>query len=343
MKTLIVLETWDPQRDGVIQFVKEYTKRYDATIFSTGHGAKPSKWLKIAGYPAPKIGPRYLRDIAKNVKEHDVIFLQGYPGINSTISLIFAKWYNKPVASYAHINIQDFIQTFLRIPKVCAQILFNVSYWLLQKVYIVFVPYPDYPDIHPRQSVTPLGVDIEKFCKKSQLKNKTKFVVGYCGRISPEKNVELLRNMLLRAPEHYELLIVGDGEIEPHPKLKVTGFVDDPDRYYNQMDIFIMPSRTETTSLATLEAMACELPVIVSKVGFMASYVKKNVTGQFLLQDSPDILLSKIQVLEHDPLLREQIGKNARQMVAYSFSWERSINRIHKKLNKMYIDHIANT
>lgn len=75
----------------------------------------------------------------------------------------------------------------------------------------------------------------------------------------------------------------------------------------------------------------------------MANYVKKNVTGQFLLQDSPDILLSKLQMLEHDPEFRSQLGKNARQMVAYSFSWDRSINRIYKKLNKIYIDHIANT
>ena len=121
--------------------------------------------------------------------------------------------------------------------------------------------------------------------------------------------MQLLRDMILRAPEHYRLLIVGDGDFEPHPNVQVTGFVDNPEYYYNKMDVFIMPSRTETTSLATLEAMSCELPVIVSKVGFMANYVKKNVTGQFLLQDSPDILLSKLQMLEHDPEFRSQLEK----------------------------------
>lgn len=343
MKTLIVLETWDPQKDGVIQFVKQYTKRYPATVFTTGHGAQASRMIKVAGYPAPRVTLRYLRSLARKVREHDVVFLQGYPGVNSTIALLMCKWYNKPAAVYAHVNIEEFIHTFLRIPKICASILTSISVKLLQKAYWVFAPYPDYPDLHPRQSITPLGVDINRFSNKHQSKDPNVFTVGYCGRISPEKNVQLLRDMILRAPEHYRLLIVGDGDIEPHPNVQVTGFVDNPEYYYNKMDVFIMPSRTETTSLATLEAMSCELPVIVSKVGFMANYVKKNVTGQFLLQDSPDILLSKLQMLEHDPEFRSQLGKNARQMVAYSFSWDRSINRIYKKLNKIYIDHIANT
>lgn len=343
MKTLIVLETWDPQKDGVIQFVKQYTKRYQASIFSTGKGAAVSRFIKIAGYPAPKITFGYLHKLARLVRQHDIIFLQGYPGVNSSIALLLAKWYKKPVASYMHVNMKEFIYTFLRVPKFVANTLYKMSEILLKKAYWVFVPYPGYPDVHPKQTVTPLGVDIDKFTNRHHVNDPETFTIGYCGRISPEKNITLLRDMILRAPSHYRLLIVGDGDLEPHPNIRVTGFVDNPEYYYNKMDVFVMPSRTETTSLATLEAMACERPVIVSKVGFMADYVKKNVTGQFLLQDSPDILLSKIQQLEHDTDLRMQLGKNARQMVAYSFSWDRSINRIHKKLNKIYIDHIANT
>ena len=343
MKTLIVLETWDPQKDGVIQFVKQYTKRYPATVFTTGHGAKPSRFINIAGYPAPRVNVSYMKQLSKQIREHDIVFLQGYPGVNSTIALLLAKWYKKPVTAYMHVNMEEFIYTFLRVPQLFAKLLYKCSVKLLQKAYWIFVPYPGYPDVHAKQTVTPLGVDIDRFTNKHHMNDPDTFTIGYCGRISPEKNVNLLRDVILRSPDHYRLLIVGDGDIEPHPKMTVTGFVDNPEYYYNKMDVFIMPSRTETTSLATLEAMSCELPVIVSKVGFMADYVKKNVTGQFLLQDSPDILLSKLQLLEHDEMFRNELGKNARQMVAYSFSWDRSINRIHKKLNKIYIDHIANT
>ena len=133
MKTLIVLETWDPQKDGVIQFVKQYTKRYPATVFTTGHGAQASRMIKVAGYPAPRVTLRYLRSLARKVREHDVVFLQGYPGVNSTIALLMCKWYNKPAAVYAHVNIEEFIHTFLRIPKICATFLTSISVKLLQK------------------------------------------------------------------------------------------------------------------------------------------------------------------------------------------------------------------
>ena len=51
-----------------------------------------------------------------------------------------------------------------------------------------------------------------------------------------------------------------------------------------------MPSLTETTSLATLEAMSCGLPVIASKVGFIKDYIAKGHNGIFFPKIVPIIL-----------------------------------------------------
>ena len=102
------------------------------------------------------------------------------------------------------------------------------------------------------------------------------------------------------------------------------------------MDVFVMPSSTETTSLATLEAMSCGLPVIATKVGFIKSYLNKNHNGIFIPRDNPAVLALKIKMLLDDTSLCTQLGQNARKTIVYSFSWERSINRIRRILNEHF-------
>ena len=97
-----------------------------------------------------------------------------------------------------------------------------------------------------------------------------------------------------------------------------------------------MPSLTETTSLATLEAMSSGLPVIVTKIGFMNSYIVKDHNGLFFPRNSSTLLAAKIEKLLKHPEVMERLGQQARKTVAYGFSWERSINRIKKLLLKRY-------
>jgi len=115
----------------------------------------------------------------------------------------------------------------------------------------------------------------------------------------------------------------------------ITGFVDNVYDYMKAMDVFVMPSLTETTSLATLEAMSSGLPVITSKVGFMKNYIVKDYNGIFFPRDSSTMLAMKIKKIRNDRDFRNKLSQNARKTIAYSFSWERSINKIKRLLNKL--------
>ena len=195
--------------------------------------------------------------------------------------------------------------------------------------------------------VAKLGVDIDRFSpSKDKRMSKKKIgidseeiVIGYVGRISQEKNLEVLKNAFDKLGyEKKKLLIVGDGAEEQKEVLKsinncqITGFVNNVEDYLKAMDVFVQPSHTETTSLATLEAMACGLPVIVSKVGFMKQYIVKEQNGLFFPKSDSIVLASKISRIIDEPELRKKLSENARKTVAYSFSWERSINRIKRLL-----------
>ena len=134
----------------------------------------------------------------------------------------------------------------------------------------------------------------------------------------------------------------GDGpekqtrELKQLKNCKVTGFVYNVQDNLKAMDVFVMPSLTETTSLATLEAMSTGLPVIATRVGFIKSYIIKNHNGLFFPRNSAGMLSVKISKLLKDREYRERLGQNARKTVAYGFSWERSINRIKRILLKEY-------
>ena len=168
--------------------------------------------------------------------------------------------------------------------------------------------------------------------------NKT--VIGYVGRISKEKNMEVLLEAFqkLDGQNNVTLLMVGDGHKDLVQKFKdtknckVTGFVNNVEDYLQAMDIFVMPSLTETTSLATLEAMSSGLPVIATKVGFMKNYIVKNHNGIFFPRNSSTMLAIKIEKLLKNEQLREKLSSSARKTVAYSFSCERSINKIKRLL-----------
>jgi len=300
-----------------------------------------------------------LKKIKTALKEADLVFVQG-PAVISYLSMYLSKKYKKKTFFYTHTLSWDLLAKFFPVflNKLFFNLIKKMSIYLYNRCDTIIVPYQELLE-ELRQSgvktdlkVARLGVDIDLFypakskeASKEKIDlNKNKVVIGYVGRISKEKNPHVLLESFrkLSHQERLSLLMVGDGpeaqlkEFKDTPNCKITGFVKNVQEYLKAMDIFVMPSLTETTSLATLEAMSTGLPVIVTKVGFMKKYVVKDHNGIFFPRNSSSLLAVKIEKLLKDRNLRERLGTNARKTVAYSFSWERSINKIKRILWEEY-------
>jgi D-inositol-3-phosphate glycosyltransferase len=91
--------------------------------------------------------------------------------------------------------------------------------------------------------------------------------------------------------------------------------------YYNAADIFVLPSYYESFGLVALEAMACGVPVIASRVGGPKSFVKGGVTGYLIDWRCPEPFAQKLDILLHNPALRESMGRAARSH-AETMGWE---------------------
>ncbi len=371
-KLLIVADTYYPKVDGTLKFIEEFLKRsqdsFDTSLLVPYYGIKKGKnvtyldvsriW-KISGYSNLKLTFKNFRKLKKAIQEADLVFIQG-PALISYLSIYYAGRYGKKTIFYTHTLSWELFEKFFPaiFKKLFYRLIKKMSIALYNRCNEILVPYHELKENLQKEGITTeintarLGVDIEVFTPppdKRLSKNKLhidaeKKVIGYVGRISKEKNTHLLLEAFrkLEEQENILLLMVGDGtkkqvkEFKKIKNCKVTGFVPDVHEYLKAMDIFVMPSLTETTSLATLEAMACGLPVIATKVGYIKNYLVRNHNGLFFPRNSGSVLSLKMSQLLKDKKLREELGQNARKTVTYGFSWERSINKIKRLLLKQY-------
>jgi len=103
--------------------------------------------------------------------------------------------------------------------------------------------------------------------------------------------------------------------------------------FYAAADIYAAPSLEDSFNLPVLEAMACGLPVLVSRLAGISEYIADGVDG-ILLQDpgDPSALAGSLSSLLQQPELRRALGENAARK-AQHFSWDRQADAVHRLLS----------
>ena len=191
-------------------------------------------------------------------------------------------------------------------------------------------------------SVMPLvGLDCRRFyprgapATRAQL-GPTGFVVGYVGRLAPEKGLDILLSAAERMSAPAELLIVGSGSEGPalRAQAKALGvdrrcrFVEavEYDRvpeYLNAVDVLVLPSRTtvqwkEQFGRVLIEAMGCKVPVVGSDSGAIPEVI--GGTGRIFPEGDASALAAVLDELASAVELRRQLGERgyARVMANYT-------------------------
>src|SRR5689334_23649224 len=85
-------------------------------------------------------------------------------------------------------------------------------------------------------------------------------------------------------------------------------------------DVFLLTSAQESFGLAALEAMACEVPVVASKVGGLPEVVDHGVTGFLHVPDDLDGMAHSVARLLLDDHLRREFGAAARKVAQDRYS-----------------------
>ena len=174
-------------------------------------------------------------------------------------------------------------------------------------------------------------------------------VVVFVGNLAPWQGVEyLLRAVPLIVEENpkTKFLIVGDGimkeklesltkELNIRCDVIFTGTVpyESVPEYMNLSDVCVAPfirTRNESMGLSPLkiyEYLACGTPVVASDIKGVGDLLESSNSGIPVIPDAPDELAEAIIKLLKDKQLREEMGKNGREMVINNYSWENTAKK----------------
>jgi phosphatidylinositol alpha 1,6-mannosyltransferase len=190
----------------------------------------------------------------------------------------------------------------------------------------------------------PRGVDTTRFdpahrsaALRHALAPHGEVLIGYVGRLAPEKRVDLLAP--ITGLPGARLVIVGGGPAEaplrralPRATFLGTRHGAQLARLYASLDIFVHSGPYETFGQTLQEAAASGLPVVAPASGGPLDLVEDGVTGYLVPPFSADALARAAARLASDPALRAAQGSAARQRVL-GRTWPAVVDRL--------IDHYA--
>jgi glycosyltransferase involved in cell wall biosynthesis len=151
--------------------------------------------------------------------------------------------------------------------------------------------------------------------------------VVFCGRLVANKGLlETIR--AVHKLERASLLVIGDGpqraaaealvkNLKIGHRMEFRGWLptqQDVVRAMTSAKVFVMNSRSEGGPRVALEAMACGLPVVSTKVGVMPDVIEDGVNGLFT-DGSPEDLAEKLEELLENADLRHRMGQEARKVL----------------------------
>ncbi|MFE0177557.1 glycosyltransferase family 4 protein [Streptomyces sp. NPDC059002] len=185
----------------------------------------------------------------------------------------------------------------------------------------------------PRVRLWPRGVDTVRFrpalrdeALRRALAPDGELIVGYVGRVAPEKRVELLAGVC--ALEGVRVVVVGDGPSEgavraalPGARLLGRRTGDELARIFASLDLFVHTGPLETFCQTVQEAMASGVPVIAPAAGGPLDLVVPGRTGVLVPPGDAAAVRDAVWSLAADPGLRAAYGAAGRAAVA-GRTWE---------------------
>ncbi|MEP7213086.1 MAG: glycosyltransferase [Acidobacteriota bacterium] len=179
-------------------------------------------------------------------------------------------------------------------------------------------------------------------------------VLLYAGRLSPEKNVDILpdimRTLASAKNNDYRLLVAGDGPLKTSlgdrfakfcgTSVVMLGNISDRAQLadiYANCDAFIHPNPREPFGIAPLEAMSAGLPVVAPNSGGLLSYA--NDSNAWLVQPTAVEFAAAIRDIIENPVAA---ASRANMAIATSerYTWERSTTNLFALYDRLHADFI---
>jgi L-malate glycosyltransferase len=128
--------------------------------------------------------------------------------------------------------------------------------------------------------------------------------------------------------EYYAELKQLISQLDLEGKVHFAGGINDLAKFLREVDLFVLPSRSEGFSNAIVEAMAAGLPVVATDVGGNAEAVVDGITGRIVPPSDAEELADAIREILRNPQHAQTMGISARRRVAERFTTEAMMKKI---------------
>ncbi len=362
MRLVVTTDCFLPRWDGIARFLSlllpELSRSMHVTVFAPRFpGRLAVKGVRVVRFPLInfRLGDIFFcipdkAIMADAISRSDVVFNQTIGPVGRA-GILLANKFGKPVVSYVHSVEWELARQAVRHFRLFVGLFARfMARRLYNKCSLLLVPSREVAEllsansISARKAIVGMGVLAGKFvppkskalAKKKLGISSTVFVVGFCGRIAREKDLPTLysafRLFRLRHPAAV-LLIVGEGEVSSVDGVICVGAQHDVLPFLQAMDVFVLPSLTETSSLSTMEAMSVGLPVVVTPVGSVRNYVVDGKNGLFFSKGDASALAVHLDYLFLNSSVRSSLGSAARKTVVRKLSWSATVEGIKKVLS----------
>ena len=361
MRIAIVTEVFLPKIDGVVTRLTRTLDQlaamgHDVIIFAPGN--PPDTYAGFPVYKLPSLSFWVYPEIKfavppvrfwKQIRDFDPDVIHAVNPIwTAALGVFAAKRDAYPLVCSYHTNVPDYVDALgigwtrkmatgaIRWLHNQAQVNLCTSDPMITKASAMGIE---------RLTLWPKAVDTEGYHpSKTSMRARSQLtdnhpdapLVTYIGRISKEKDLERLNNVMVLVRNQVpgaRLGIVGGG---PHlQKLQesfdpsfttFTGYLSGEElaSAFASGDVFVFPSATETLGLVALESFASAVPVVGTNAGGIPFVIDEGKTGHLIPADGSDEDWAHAVIgLLQDPARREKMGAAARQE-AEKYSWRGS-------------------
>jgi mannosyltransferase len=207
-----------------------------------------------------------------------------------------------------------------------------------------------------KATVIPHGVDTERYAPPAnraaafrQAGLPGRYAIGCFGRVRAQKGsdvfVEAMCQLLPRFPDFTAVIV---GAITPEqsgfakdlekrieaaglrPRILIMGElpIEEVQRWYQRLTIYVFSSRNEGFGLTLIEAMAAGAALVASRAGAAELVIEDGVSGMLTPPGNVDALVTALEPLMRDPTSAAQMGARARARAIEKFSLDAEAHRI---------------
>jgi glycosyltransferase involved in cell wall biosynthesis len=183
------------------------------------------------------------------------------------------------------------------------------------------------------------GVNELRFRPDSTRRNELRQSLGYgpddvvfmfLGRMNVDKGLrELIQGFeaVHQKDDKVRLLFVGPDESHGllnfpvgNPHFRMVSATPEPEGYFNAADVLVIPSYREGFGNVVIEAAACGLPAIGTRIYGLTDAIDDGKTGVLVPARDSDALAKEMLHMASDSAFRERLGAQAKQRVDDKFS-----------------------